>query len=108
MPPYPHLTNVSKMKMKSVCVCVCVQVVIYCLSIFFKKKICRGNVCGKRVVPFLLSGRKRRGNATGDSDGVAAVIVTESCLTLCSPMDRSMPGFPVLLHLPEFAQTHVH
>ena len=23
-------------------------------------------------------------------------------------MDRSMPGFPVLHHLPEFAQTHVH
>ena len=24
------------------------------------------------------------------------------------PMDCSMPGFPVLHHLPEFAQTHVH
>ena len=24
------------------------------------------------------------------------------------PMDRSMPGLPVLHHLPEFAQTHVH
>ena len=30
------------------------------------------------------------------------------CPTLCDPMDRSMPGFPVLHHLPEFAQTHVH
>ena len=28
------------------------------------------------------------------------------CLTLCNPMNCSMPGFPVLL--PEFAQTHVH
>ena len=27
--------------------------------------------------------------------------------TLCDPMDCSMPGFPVLHHLPEFAQTHV-
>ena len=27
--------------------------------------------------------------------------------TLCAPMDCSMPGFPVLHHLPEFAQTHV-
>ena len=72
------------MKMKSVCVCLCIQVVVYCLSIFLKKKICGGNVCGKRVVPFLLSGRKRRGNATGDSDGVAAVIVTQSCPTLRS------------------------
>ena len=24
------------------------------------------------------------------------------------PMDSSMPGFPVLHYLPEFAQTHVH
>ena len=28
--------------------------------------------------------------------------------TLCDPMDCSMPGFPVLYHVPEFAQTHVH
>ena len=34
--------------------------------------------------------------------------VTKSCLTLCNPTDCSMPGFPVLHHLPEFAQTHVH
>ena len=27
---------------------------------------------------------------------------------LCDPMDCSTPGFPVLLYLPEFAQTHVH
>jgi len=26
----------------------------------------------------------------------------------CNHMDCSMPGFPVLHHLPEFAQTHVH
>ena len=31
-----------------------------------------------------------------------------SCSTLCNPMDCSTPGFPVLHHLPEFAQTHVH
>jgi len=29
-------------------------------------------------------------------------------MTLCDPMDSSMPGFPVLYHLPEFAQIHVH
>ena len=28
--------------------------------------------------------------------------------SLCNPMDTSMPGFPVLHYLPEFAQTHVH
>ena len=34
--------------------------------------------------------------------------VTQSCLTLCDPMDWSTPGFPVLHHLLELAQTHVH
>ena len=34
--------------------------------------------------------------------------VAELCPTVCDPMDRSTPGFPVLHHLPEFAQTHVH
>ena len=34
--------------------------------------------------------------------------VCKSCLTLCDPMDFDMPGFPVLHHLLQFAQTHVH
>ena len=34
--------------------------------------------------------------------------VTQSCLTLCDPMKRSMPGLPVHHQLPEFTQTHVH
>ena len=34
--------------------------------------------------------------------------VTQLCPTLSHPMDCSVPGFPVLHHLPEFAQTHVH
>ena len=34
--------------------------------------------------------------------------VAKSCPTLCDPMDYSMPGSPVLHHLPEFAQIHVH
>ena len=34
--------------------------------------------------------------------------VTLSCSTLCNPVDCSTSGFPVLHHLPEFAQTHVH
>ena len=32
--------------------------------------------------------------------------VTQSCLTLCDPMDCSMRGLPVLHHLLEPAQTH--
>ena len=34
--------------------------------------------------------------------------VAQSCLTLCRPMDCSMPGFPVPHQLPELTQTHVH
>ena len=34
--------------------------------------------------------------------------VTQSCLTLCDPMNRSMPGLPVHHQLPESTQTHVH
>ena len=34
--------------------------------------------------------------------------VAQSCLTLCDPMNRSTPGFPVHHQLPEFTQTHIH
>ena len=34
--------------------------------------------------------------------------VTQSCPTLCDPMNRSTPGLPVHHHFPEFTQTHVH
>ena len=34
--------------------------------------------------------------------------VAKSCLTLCDPVDCSMPGFPVLHCLLELAQAHVH
>ena len=33
--------------------------------------------------------------------------VTQSCPTLCNPMDCSTPGLPVHHQLPEFTQTHV-
>ena len=31
--------------------------------------------------------------------------VAQLCPTLCNPMDCSRPGYPVLHHLPDFAQT---
>ena len=34
--------------------------------------------------------------------------VTQSCPTLCDPMNHSMPGLPVHHQLPKFTQTHVH
>ena len=34
--------------------------------------------------------------------------VTQSCPTLCDPMNRSTPGLPVHHQLPEFTEIHVH
>ena len=34
--------------------------------------------------------------------------VTQSCPTLCDPMNCHMPGLPVHHQLPEFTQTKVH
>ena len=34
--------------------------------------------------------------------------VAKSCLAICDPMECSMPSFPVLHYLLEFAQFHVH
>ena len=34
--------------------------------------------------------------------------VTQSCPTLCDPMNRNIPGLPLHYQLPEFTQTHVH
>ena len=34
--------------------------------------------------------------------------VAQSCLTVCDPMDYSVPGFPVHHQLSELTQTHVN
>ena len=34
-------------------------------------------------------------------------LISQSCLTLCHPVDSSTPGFAVLHHLLKLAQTHV-
>ena len=39
---------------------------------------------------------------------VCVYSVTKLYLTVCNPIDFSMPGFPVLHYLLEFAQIHVH
>ena len=39
---------------------------------------------------------------------VVVFIQSLSCVQLCDPMDCSMLGFPVLHHLLELTQTHVH
>ena len=56
------------------------------------------------VVPF--SSRSFPVNQFFISDQIRSV--TQLCLTLCDPMNRSTPGLPVHRQLPEFTQTHVH
>ena len=40
--------------------------------------------------------------------GEGLLLFTQLCPTLCNPMNRSTPGFPVLHCLLKLAQTHVH
>ena len=51
-------------------------------------------------------------NSLADSEALVALCpccsVAKPCLTLRDPKDCSMPGFPVLHYLPEFAQTPVY
>ena len=47
-------------------------------------------------------------SATWKASDIQFSSVAQSCLTLCDPMDCSMPGLPVHHQLPEFTQTHVH
>ena len=61
--------------------------------------IISGYVCGK--ISILIS-RLCKGRSVQFSS------VTQSCPTLCDPMDCSTPGFPVYHQLPEPTQTHVH
>ena len=42
------------------------------------------------------------------SSSVQFSSVTQSCLTLCDPMDYSTPGLPVHHQLLELTQTHIH
>ena len=64
--------------------------------------------------PPCLNGRVRKAEGTCVVKGqtregsVQFSSVTQSCPTLCDPMNRSTPGLPVHYHLPEFTQTHVH
>ena len=39
---------------------------------------------------------------------ISLTVVFHSSVSLCNPMDFSMPGFPVFHYLPEFAQAHGH
>ena len=51
---------------------------------------------------------KKVGKTARPFSSVQFSSVIQSSLTLCDPMNHSMPGLPVHHHLPEFTQTHVH
>ena len=65
---------------------------------------------GKRLNTFPLrsGGRQRSELSPLLSSSAQFSSVTQSCLTLCKPMDCSMPGFPVHHQLLELTQVHVH
>ena len=60
---------------------------------------------------FVSSARADRSFTTEPPRKPHSVVVVQAlklCLTLCDPMNGSMPGFPVLHYLLEFTQTYVH
>ena len=84
--------------------------------IFLGSKITADGDCSHEIKRCLLLGRKAMTNL----DSILKIrnicqrrfrsfqFKLLSCPTLCDPMDRSMPGFPVHHQLLELTQTHVH
>ena len=72
--------------------------------IFLGSKITAGSDCSHEIKRCLLLGRKPMANLSS----VQFILVAQLCPTLCDPMNCSTPGFPVLHHHPEIAETHVH
>ena len=60
-----------------------------------------------RVINAVWASRRKKEKAEANGS-VQFSSVTQSCLTLCDPMNRSTPGLPVHHQLPEFTQTRVH
>ena len=67
--------------------------------IFLGSKITADDDCSHKIKRYLLLGRQAMTNISS---------VAQLYLTLWELVDCSVSGFPVLHHLPEFAQTHVH
>ena len=65
-------------------------------------KIIANGDCSHEIKRCLLLERKVMTNLIQFSS------VSQSCLTLCNPMNHNTPGLPVHHQLPESTQTHVH
>ena len=67
-----------------------------------------GEIKPLKLSLLLLFNNDRKGNHLPVHSKIISVSsVTQSCMTLCDPMDCNTPGFPVHHQLPEFTQTHV-
>ena len=73
-------------------------------------KITADGDCSHEIKRHLLLGRKAMTNLDSilKSRDIQFSSVAHSCPTLWDPMNRSMPGLPVLHQLPEFTQTEGH
>ena len=69
-------------------------------------RLARGKVATN--VQFVKSTIPEMSNKAKSSKTKCCSSVTQSCPTLCNPMDGSRPGLPVHHHLLELAQTCVH
>ena len=67
-------------------------------------KITADGACSHEIRRLLLFGREVMTNLRS----VQFSSATQSCPTLCDPMNHSMPGLPVHHQVPEFTQTYVH
>ena len=70
----------------------------FCSFFYFK--------CYWSIVDLQLVSAVQQGESVISS--VQFTLVTQSCPTLCDPMNSSTPGLPVHRQRPEFTQTHVH
>ena len=75
--------------------------------LFVRSKITADADCSHEIKRHLLLKRKAMTNLVQFSS-VQISSVAQSCLTLCDPMNHSMPGLPVHHQLPEFTQIHGH
>ena len=78
-------------------------------TVFFRAHLAVSAKLGKSVLsPFCFSLMLFKMALFGTLVSFQSSSVTQSCLTLCDPMDCSTPDFSVHHQLPEFTQTHVH
>ena len=133
----PHLHSLSVCVCVCVCVCVLSCSVVfnpeqvinmdYCISVSSLRSSYRANILEcyfalKHTLHFFMafkylwfSGQnifkipvRKKKKMEVVFSSVQFSSVTQSCPTLCDPMEYSTPGLPAHHQLPEFTQTHVH